>query len=752
MGDLAETPAIDPQLEDQRTVGASFWDEPPATSWWSWWHIPELTGVFITAVVVMNFLYGRDEGVPGYDSFYHVKMAVLLPEIGPIERFQWLTTTIFEDRFVSHHWGFHLLMVPFVHAGRWLAGDYLVGAKWGITFFFALSVVLFHLLLMVQRVRFRWLWLGLYLVMPAQFFNRHMYVRAIAPSLACMFLILLLMFRPRYAWCAGSLSAGEPWWKLIFRSGYAWCAVVIAAYVHLYLGALFYVPLIVGAYFVAGLLGEDRDRVSWTLPVWALAGLLLGLLSHPYRDGVFEFLSVQVLGSGLTPDIPVGREWRSYTGDLWDVVYVHFGVTLSLLIVSVVARLRLGDRLNAREAAVFVVNLVFLTMAFRQRRFIEYWPPFGLLASAYLLAPLLDRLADNAAAVARERGPARLWLSALAIVILTYAAGVYLLWARGPRLGIGGFVAEWRTWALVTAVVLATPMSIVWHCVRRFDRLPGPVAGAFNFLCGAVVLALIFGPVLLVFGDARRPAALLHVPFWAWIPPGLAYLLLPLAGNRGEVQAPRRGHGTVLLATATTVFTGAAFGLLLILGAAGQLVELQRSSRCNFDLGAIRAAMAYLHENSAEDSIIFTDDWDVFPVYFYHNHRNRYIVGLDPKFSHARDPVLWERYVKITQSKDFPVTTEAECTNEDGTTRRESISVRLEDIRDHFGAAFVMTDPDHTRLARNLEAAPDLAERVFPPAERQRDRWPPITIYRIKPRPQVDGGVPPGHSTEVNEE
>ena len=735
---------VNPELAE-RPAGGSFWDEQPLRAWWSWWHVPELAAVFVTGTVVMKFLYGTGDGVPGHDSFYHVKMAVLMPEIGLIDKFKWLTTTIFADRFVSHHWGFHALMTPFVHAGKWLVGDYLAGAKWGITFFFSVSMVLFQLLLMTQRVRMRWLWLGLYLVMPAQFFSRHMFIRAIAPSLACMLLVLVLMFRRRYVWCA----------------------LAIACYVHVYLGAVFYVPLLVGAYFVVGLLGEEGDRVSWKLPAWAIVGTLVGLLTHPYGADVLGFLEVQVLGSGLTPDIPVGREWKSYEGKLWEVVFIYFGFTLSMLVVCVAARLRMGGRLNAREAAVLVINLVFLTMAFRQRRFIEYWPPFGLLASALLLAPLLDRMTDNARQTARRIGPARLWLMALIPIGVTLVTALYLLFARGRRLDIGPFVAEWRIWAFVAGLVFWVPMSRVWqHGVRSGLRLAGRsaggdagcytevstratplwLAGGVNVLCGGLMILLAFGPILVVWGTGKLSAARSHVSLGAWVVLGIAYAAAPwIGGSRGRetdggetvggaARTEVRGSLSVMmLALLTTVLTGGTFVLLLILGGAGQFVSVQRSARCNFDLPAVRGAMDYLRANSPTDAIVFTDDWDIFPLYFYHNHHNRYIVGLDPEFSHAHDPVLWERYVKITQSKRFPVVATVDVLGDDTRTHRKTVEVRLEDIRDHFGASFVITDPDHGRLARNLESTPGLAERVYPSGELTGKPRPPFTIYRIKP-------------------
>ncbi len=703
---MAETSPPQPELADRPGIRGSFWNEPPLAPWWSWWYLLELLAVFVTGVVVVTFLYGSDDGLPGYDDFYHVKMAILLPRIGLIDKFKWLTTTIFADRFVSHHWGFHVLLVPFVYAGRWLRGDYPVGAKWGITCFFALSMVLFHLLLMVRGVRFRWLWLGLYLVLPGQFFGRQVFIRAIAPSLGCMLLLLLLMFRRRYRWCA----------------------VVIALYIHLYLGAVFYVPVVVGAYFFAGLLGEDGERVSWKLPAWALLGMAVGLLTHPYCGGAFHFLKIQVLGSGLTPDIPVGREWKTYEGKLWEVALSYFGFTLSMLVVSVVARMRMGERLTAQETAILIINFVFLTMAFRQRRFIEYWPPFGLLSSAFLLAPLLDRLADSA----RQIGAIRVGLVGLIPLGGTLAAGLYLLFTRGRRLGLEPFIAEWRTWAFVVAVVFLAPMSRMWRYRRGTGAAAPLLAGGANLLCGAALLALGFGPVLWAFHASKLPAPLLHVPWEAWTLLGFAYAALPGMGRARLGEESGRRYRDTVVSSLGAILTGGTFVLLLVLGAAGPLVGVQRDTRCHFDLPAVRGAMAYLQTHSSPDAIIFTDDWDVFPVYFYHNHYNRYIVGLDPKFSQVRDPVLWERYVKITQSNHFPVTSTVKTVDEHGRPHEQKIEVRLEDIRDYFGASWVITDPDHTGVALQLEKAPHLAERVYPPEERKGGRWPPFTVYRIK--------------------
>ena len=48
-------------------------------------------------------------------------------------------------------------------------------------------------------------------------------------------------------------------------------------------------------------------------------GWILGVVSYPYAGGIFEFLRLQVFGSGLSPDIEVGREWKPYS-DAWFLV------------------------------------------------------------------------------------------------------------------------------------------------------------------------------------------------------------------------------------------------------------------------------------------------------------------------------------------------------------------------------------------------------------------------------------------------
>lgn len=534
--------------------------------------------VFAIGMAIMHFIYGGADGVPGHDSFYHIKMAAMLPEHGLLRDFPWLQCAYFTEQghdFVSHHYGFHVLLAPFVHVSYRLTGDYLPGARWAMATFLGLSLVLVNSILVAGRVRWHWLWLLLFVFMPFQFFTRHAFVRAISPSLAFMLLIVLLMFRRRY------VLAG----------------LAVACYIHLYLGAVLYAPLLVGLYVLSSAIGARGDReMHWRLVLWTAVGWLIGILIHPYSNGMWEFLRLQVLGSGLSPDISVGREWKPYR-DLWWFAQMS-GILLIVWAVTTCVRLRLGKPLSGCGLTLLLAHFMFLGLTFKARRFIEYWPVFCLLSSAFMAAPLLE--------------------------------------------------------------------SVTAWCDRRIDKDKGNRA--------------------------------------LWI-----------------------------YRTVTLFIIGAVFA---VLGLSPQWKEIRRVARCGYDLPAIREAMDFMRQHSEPGDIVFTDDWDIFPVYFYHNSHNYYIVGLDPKFTHARRPILWERYVKISRG-EIPATVSDE-------QQGEKFQVALEDVREHFGARFVVTNRDHKRLAGKLAARKDFAELVYPTTSYSEARNAPYLIFRVLKR---NGQTEPERST-----
>lgn len=693
-----------------------------------WLAAVETLALLALGAVLMNYFYaasvrtpGGEVGAPEYDSFYHIRMAALLLERGILTEFPWLRFVYFReqgDAFVSHHFGFHVLLAPFVYVSQQLTGDALAGGRWATSAFFGANLALFNLLLRAARVPHRALWIALFLLLPDQFLSRHGYVRAIGASLMFMQLLILMLSLRRYFWAA----------------------LVLAAYVHLYLGAVMFGPLIVALFALAQVAGPRGDReIPWRMTIICASGWLLGVLTYPYVGGMWEFLKLQVFGTGLSPDISVGREWLPYTDPwfLFRMAATVFCVWTAVLCV----RARFGPPLDARETALLLLQFAFLLLTLKARRFIEYWPPLCLLSAAFMAAPPLRAIAES------WRQSSELVRAALPIGLL--AAGVALLMqANGNDERSRVLIAEWRAFVPLIGLLLVIPLTRIWlldeggtpRATYTPTRLAAPALLSIAFCVVLGLLALrALGP--------DGPAGRLRIPSAGWMAAAALVFAVPLL-TRALAGARAPSAATAVPRTAT-VLAGA---LVLVAGVAAggnrAFADVASTLRCNYDLADIRAAMDYLKEHSKPGDVVFTDDWDVFPVYFYHNTHNHYIVGLDPKFTHQRRPDLWERYVKISRGQT-PATVRVNMpAHNSQTVSEQNIPVELSDIREHFGARFVIADRDHTRLSAALAEAPELAELVFPAGGYEKNRSKPYLIFRVRdaneakpapPKPDADG-------------
>lgn len=599
-------------------------------------------------------------GVSGNDSFYHMKMASMLPEVGLVDKFPWLQYAYFRepgphgDEFVSHHYGFHLLLLPFVEASEWLTGEPLSGGRWAVCTFFGVNVMLFFAILRTARVPWAWVWLLLFMLLPFQFFMRHAYVRAIGPSLICMLLLVLFVIQRR------ALAV----------------AIVAALSNHVYLGSIMFTPVIIGA-FAAACVVDRRGwaRFPWRIVLAAVVGWALGAVTYPYLGGMFEFLKLQVLGTGLAPDIEVGREWKPYEGVWWFATTLA-GPLLLIFAGSAILRFRLGPRLDADEMFLLLLNLGFLVLTLKARRFVEYWPAFAILSAA-LLSRSVTRYYLVPAGSMPDRGPAtrerddtdlwdRVWVYAIFVAVLVIILrGSYTIWQKA---------GEWK---------LA-------------DAWPLAIAGGV-----LVLVALLFG-----------------------------------AESRGGTTSSRieGGVGRSLITLAGIVFV-VMFGFRT-----NNFQSVREGSQLRFDLPEVRKLMAFLKADSKPGAVIFTTDWDDFPLFFYHNSYDHYVVGLDPKFTHARRPDLWERYVKITRGQ-APAKVSVKRVDDEGKKFTDRINVKVSDIRDEFRANYVITDKDHTGLAGQLSRQHDLAELVYPCTDFSKCRNSPYLVFRIFAR-DIAGQIP----------
>ena len=116
------------------------------------------------------------------------------------------------------------------------------------------------------------------------------------------------------------------------------------------------------------------------------------------------------------------------------------------------------------------------------------------------------------------------------------------------------------------------------------------------------------------------------------------------------------------------------------------------ASSLDFNVDAAKEAHNYLIDNSNSGDIVFTDDWDVFPLYFYLNQKDYYIVGLDPEFMNQYNPKLYREFAAISSG---------------------SSSGNMERIKTDFNAKWVIVASDHPDFLENLQNQPGLFKQVF---------------------------------------
>jgi hypothetical protein len=98
---------------------------------------------------------------------------------------------------------------------------------------------------------------------------------------------------------------------------------------------------------------------------------------------------------------------------------------------------------------------------------------------------------------------------------------------------------------------------------------------------------------------------------------------------------------------------------------------------------SFRDAANFLKEKTPQGAIIFHSDWDTFPMLFYHNHHNYYLVGLDTTFMFRKNPDLYWQWYHITN----------------GDIRQSLAKI----IKEEFNASYVLVEKDRQDFDYNLE-------------------------------------------------
>jgi len=349
-----------------------------------------LAGVFLFSASAALFaaIQFATPGLAGNDGYYHVKMAHLMRQDGLTPLFVWLPLSILSPKgFYDHHLLYHVYLALFIPGDPAAASPETLAqaAKIASVVMPSLAFTAVWWLLRGQGVRWAWLWaLGLFAVSDA-FLYRMSMPRAQSASLLVLALGLHWLLTRRY--------------RLLLPLGFA--------YVWLY--NAFPLLVIMTGVYVAATLARER-RLEWEPLVFVGAGIVLGLLVNPYFPQNVTFILKHIAPKVGAPDTRVGVEWDPYR--TWTLVENSAGALAAL----VAGTLALGwseKRMDRATLTALLLAVVFGAMAFRSRRFIEYFPAFALIFAALSVSRLLE-------GVRSRRGRA---LAALALAVVLAAAG-----------------------------------------------------------------------------------------------------------------------------------------------------------------------------------------------------------------------------------------------------------------------------------------------------------------------------------------
>ncbi len=314
--------------------------------------------LFILFAVVMAVIQFSTPNLPDNDGYYHIKMAWLMRTEGLKPEFTWLPMSILNAQdYYDHHFLYHVALIPFTF------GDLLVGAKWAAVTFSALAFVAVWYLLDRQKVPFAWLWALALLGVSEAFLYRMAISRAQSLSL-------------------GMLALGLAW---MFEGKYKHLAVLSFLYVWTY-NAFPLMFALAGLYCAAILLVEKR--LEYRPLLWVGGGLAAGLVVNPYFPNNLIFTYHHFVEKlQLQESIRVGNEWYPYnTGQLLD----NSPLALFAFVSGSFALGLTGRKMNVRTAAALLAALMFGAMMFEARRFVEYFPPFALIFTAFAWSAVMD--------------------------------------------------------------------------------------------------------------------------------------------------------------------------------------------------------------------------------------------------------------------------------------------------------------------------------------------------------------------------
>lgn len=124
-------------------------------------------------------------------------------------------------------------------------------------------------------------------------------------------------------------------------------------------------------------------RIEIKAPLVCFCNILMGLVLNPYFSEDIQSMVYNLSRTILlnASDVELGSEWAPYS--TWGVLKSS-GFAFVFLCVTILYSAFI-KRPSVEEYASIILNLLFLFLTFKARRFVEYWPVFAMLSSALIV-------------------------------------------------------------------------------------------------------------------------------------------------------------------------------------------------------------------------------------------------------------------------------------------------------------------------------------------------------------------------------
>lgn len=419
--------------------------------WWrSEWPWISYLAIFLIAFVVLLVL----EASPIFadpDSYYHVKMALLLRDNGIISSFPWLQLTTLGQSYTDQHLLYHLILIPFV-----TIFPPLIGMKVATVMFGSSLITAVYWFLRSFRVKWAFFYPVILLFIRPFTFRIGL---AKAPSTSLIFLIVGLAWVFRYQLRRLFAIAFTYVW---YYGGFALLGVAaaVSAGVSYLINRIKHRPAAerlatnIRALVSRRQSGHGKFSLNWAVLLVVAGGLLAGVVFNPYFPANLKFYEQQLVNIGIINFrnvIGVGAEWYSYDfGEL-----VANGAFASLLVLLAALGLIFRAKAQSKKSWTLLVLMVFfLVLTLKSRRYVEYYIPFAVLFAAFSISDSLN-------------GPTgrRIWIEARGLIKHTW-------WGRVLGVILGLY------FAVGIGYVAGRDFSSVYRDLRsgyRFDEL-GPAS------------------------------------------------------------------------------------------------------------------------------------------------------------------------------------------------------------------------------------------------------------------------------------